>query len=427
MPDFPPAAESTRRASRATGWVWAFLPILAGVLLLQPNYDWDAGRPRQNPYGSDFLQEYVGGRIVLGGQSHRLYDGELSRTLQADAEFLGYEPTGPGYYPMVYPPFWYAAVAPLSIVPLRWAAPVWLVVLGGAWVAVLRWASAGDARTGRALRRSAPVLLLAGPLLLSLAMGQKSILLTASLLMCVLLIERGRLSAAGVALGLISFKPHLMLLLAGPLVLRYRWRFLRGLLAAAAAATAIGFLVSGEAMAGYAVFIGRSLDGSYSGHAGYRLIETHNWAGLWERAMGPGAMSRQATLLWSVATLVFVSMVAVTNRGRPLSPTGWTAVVLSAVLVSPHFYSYDLLLLAVPAVLLVRQIDGQPRRAVLRGMAGLLTLTLLPRVSGYFPTFSLQWSTLFLATAFFVCCVRELRRPRDESITLAASRRVPAG
>jgi hypothetical protein len=48
-----------------------FLPFLCliGVLTFSPNYRWDDKVPRTDPFGGDFLQEWVGGKIVLSAKT----------------------------------------------------------------------------------------------------------------------------------------------------------------------------------------------------------------------------------------------------------------------------------------------------------------------------------------------------------------------
>ena len=388
--------------------------LVCGVMLLwQPNFTWQDS-PREKPYGSDFLQEYVGGRILLTDPDS-LYDGETSLAVQKDPAVLGYESTGDGYYPMIYPPWWYAVVSPVSLLPLKWAAKAWLVVLCGVWFLVLRWAAKADAGLGRAMRSCGLLLVAAGPLLTSYAMGQKSVLIASILLASAVLCEKGRLRTAGAVCGLLAFKPHLMLLFAGPLVLRYGPRVMTGGLATLTSLAAVAAVANPTLTGEYLHVVCCSLSADYLDQGGYHLNETHNWAGLWSRLLGVGPDARQATLVWTTATLGLVGCVCLVNRGGSFRASGWGVVTLAAVLCSPHFYSYDLAVLIVPGVLWVRDAGLPKGRAAFVGLLLWFALTMLPQLSKQWPGVPVQWSTVALVGVFSGACWAVIRKPASAS------------
>ncbi len=99
--------------------------LLVVILLASPNFRWRDGQPRTEPYGSDFLQEWIGARIVLSPERRRLYDLEFVKSQQHDRSVVGFDWPRDQYFPMVYPPFYYFLVTPLAKLDFRWATLVW--------------------------------------------------------------------------------------------------------------------------------------------------------------------------------------------------------------------------------------------------------------------------------------------------------------
>jgi hypothetical protein len=65
-----------------------FLAIFFSYLFFAPNYDWSE-QSFDTPYGADFLQEWVGARMVLTGNVSQLYDVEKFRAWQHDPSIVG--------------------------------------------------------------------------------------------------------------------------------------------------------------------------------------------------------------------------------------------------------------------------------------------------------------------------------------------------
>ena len=394
-------------------WTWGLWPVLAVLLIWQPNFQWTDG-PREKPYGSDFLQDYAGAHVLLRGDTSRLYDVGYFTSVQKDPAVLGYEAVGRGYYPPVYPPWWYAVQTPLATIPLRWAAPAWLAALCLTWFLALRWCLGRDEALAVAARSAPLLLLVSGPLLLCLALGQKSLLLASILLVCATLLREGRVRTAGAVLGLLVFKPHLMLLLAGPLVLRYGLPMLTGglltVLAAVGLATAIDPTLTGN----YIGFLAAEV-GDYAASGGYDLSDTHNWSGLWARLFGFGQTAWTLNVICTAATLALMAAISLRRR-RPPSALEWTAWVTGAVLASPHFYSYDLLILVVPAVFCLRDlVPAGPRRRFAAFLLW-LGLTILPQTAGE-GTLAVQWSAVILAGVFVASGIGALRGATRPAVT----------
>ena len=121
--------QETNSKSRTIGLkCCAFLAIFFSYLFFAPNYDWSE-QSSDTPYGADFLQEWVGARMVLSGNVSQLYDVDMFRAWQHDPSIVGFEWSSDQYFPPVYPPPHYVLFSPLACIPYRWAALVWLASL----------------------------------------------------------------------------------------------------------------------------------------------------------------------------------------------------------------------------------------------------------------------------------------------------------
>lgn len=396
-----PAENNSTAESRPQsrlGWTWSIWVVFGLMLAFQPNYAWDDG-VRSAPYGSDFLQEWIGGRIILDGDADRLYDWDFATSLQHDPAVVGYSRTGDGYYPMVYPPYWYIACSPLAAIPLKWAAPLWLGLITSVWFFGIRWLASSDASLGRAIGRAPQLVVICGPLLLCYGLGQKAGLITLLLLAVAVLLERGQLLKAGLMFGLLAFKPHLALLLGIPLAIRFGVRFAIGSGLMLIGLLGVSYIVHPELLGGYIQVAVENATGDYTSHAGYRLDDAHNWAGLWNRLFGVGAVAQQLTHIWSLLTVGVMAFIAVRRFGKPLQTAEWSVFVAGLILASPHFYGYDLAILLLPTFCLLRDLDDRPQMAIGLGALGWYVLAMLPHMAKG-PDMALQWSTIVVALVF---------------------------
>jgi hypothetical protein len=151
--------------------------------------------------------------------------------VERSAGFAGAEPLL-----MLNPPPVLTLVLPFGVMPYRQAALLWLIVNTVAllWSLYLLWEVAGGT-----IRRSW-IAFMAGllfvPSLFALLMGQISILILLGLALFLRFVDRGRMTAAGVASTLLIIKPHVVFLVGASIVawwIRSRDRdYLRGASAA---------------------------------------------------------------------------------------------------------------------------------------------------------------------------------------------------
>lgn len=145
--------------------------LLFGVALPKAFSSWDGLEDRFGTVvGGDFLAFYTGGRMVLEGQTHELYDLDAQEALQ-DALL---ERTGNGSTAFVNPPPYALAMVPFGALPYLGAVFAWwalsLLLLAAALAAVRR---AID-REGLGWASGLSFSLLFLPATLALIMGQNT-------------------------------------------------------------------------------------------------------------------------------------------------------------------------------------------------------------------------------------------------------------
>ena len=183
-----------------------------------------------HPVGRDFSHYWTAASLALSGEPAEVYDFPR---LQAAGEPI----FGPGTaLPWLYPPTFLLIILPLALLPYLVALALWIIpaLIGYLWI----------------LRRLAPHpltlwLTLAFPgTYQNILFGQNGFLSAILLGGGILLLGRFPL-AAGVLLGLLSYKPHLMVLVVLALAAGRYWRALLSTLFVTAALAAASVLVLG--------------------------------------------------------------------------------------------------------------------------------------------------------------------------------------
>lgn len=155
---------------------------------------------------------------------------------------------------------------------------------------------------------------------------------------------------AGVALGFLVFKPQFLVAIPLALLGAKAWKPLAGLILSAGAQIGLTYLYFGrEVMSAYFTMLLHSASHPASTELRLSAIQMHSLHSFWELLMPwrPG--------LWAVyllASLVTIAIAAAIWKSSSRLEIRFSALILAAVLVSPHIYIYDLLALS-PLFLLV--------------------------------------------------------------------------
>jgi alpha-1,2-mannosyltransferase len=292
----------------------------------------------------DFLQFYTYGTIVRTARTGSLYDPEthagIAREVDHRLQLSGFVPN--------YSPAIALAFAPLSSLPFTSAMVVFTALSLLVYLGALRALGA----TTRAWRDPVTVglLLLAWPtLFVTLRYGQISTLSLAVAAAGALAASRRSKLAAGLAMGLLVYKPNLLLTPVLVLLIAREWRVLCGV--------SIGALLE----------VGLSLAAVRPATMGDYLATLSSLAGRPEAVQLYPAESHSlrgfVKLLVPWTPLVSAVTIAAVPVSAWLALRVWrahddwrvrvSALVASAMLGSPHLLTYDLLLAALPLVLLV--------------------------------------------------------------------------
>lgn len=282
------------------------------------------------PIGTDFVAFWTAGALAAHGQASAVYD--VPALHAAERKTVG---AGIDAFPFAYPPSLLLILPVLAALPYLLALPLWLIATFVPFAAVVRRAAPHSATLWLTLALPAAYL--------NVLHGQAGFLVTALMGGALLLLGR-RPVLAGVLLGLLTFKPHLGVLVPIALIAGKRWRAI----AAAAVTTALVMLAS------FAVFGQETWAAFLAGAEAARVhLETGELP--WEkmhtvfagaRLIGIGVAGAYA--LQAAVSLAVAVMVALAWR-RPADPALRSALLVAgAVLAAPYGFEYDLVLLALP-------------------------------------------------------------------------------
>jgi hypothetical protein len=297
--------------------------------------------PAGKPVGYDFITFWSASALALQGDAAASYDpARLFTTSQLAV------PANRAEFIWSYPPVFHLFVLPLALFPYLASYALWSVVNFTSYLAVVR-------RLAPAPLALWPVLAFPG-VFLNLVQGQNGGL-TAALFGGAMLCLDCRPRLAGVLIGLLSYKPHLGILLPVALLCGRRWQTLGAAAITTLALVGLSAAVLGPApwiaFADNLAFAGRVLDGG--------ALPLHKMPSLFAALRLLDVPSAPALALHALVALAAAGLVGwLWWRQVPL-PLAAAALVTGSLLVPPHINDHDLALLAVPIALLAA--DGHRR------------------------------------------------------------------
>jgi hypothetical protein len=338
------------------------------------------------PIGRDFINNWVGPKVAFGGDVAHLYD--IDAYIRAMNLFFGH-PLPDSYWG--YAPFCLLMYWPLSQMPYFWALATWTFGLFGlfAWTA--------SRMVAPQQRLSMVVALACAPACLINAVGGQNGFLTGSLLLGgVLCIDR-RPILAGVLFGLLTFKPHLGVVLPLALLTLRAWRTILAAVLTAIALVAASIAIFGlEPWRQYVFAMSTFQVGLLQGFAGFY---TYMMCSVLTSLRTLGLPFSWASIVqWMIAAPVIVASglsMAWTNDPRQRAMILATA----APLATPYVFNYDLT--ALTAVVAWRLLDGGPQPGPSRALLFLAWLTpivLMPLNMHHLPIAPFALLPLFVMT-----------------------------
>jgi len=358
----------------------------------------------------DFLQFPVSARLIASGHADQLYDDEvLAREIRATVGrdtrvYLEYF-----YGPQLALPF-----IPFAALPFLTQAAIWaaLSLLMCAVCVYLMWKRCAALRPHRAL--VAACALAYPPLFHFFIRGQLSAVVLVCFTAGYLAFSTERNFLAGVALGILAFKPQFLVAIPLILLLAQAWKALAGLLISATTQLALTWFYFGRSvMQAYFTMLLRSASHPASTELVFSPIQMHSLHSFWELLIPwrPGVWA-----LYLLSSFAVIGIAAAIWRSSAHLALRFSALLLAAVLANPHIYIYDLLALA-PALLLLVDWSLNNSHHVAKP-----TLDILLYLAFLLPLFGplAHWTHLQFSVLVFVALLWTLRRMQVSKVTMTS-------
>jgi arabinofuranan 3-O-arabinosyltransferase len=381
--------------------------ILIGLMLLAGGYRSAGGwliDGQGRPVEHDFVNFYSAGLLVRQGKPAAAYDPDQHR--EAQTAVVG--PQRSAFYPWPYPPTALPAAEVLSRAPYSVSFLLFVAL------SLSLCAAAAALITGHA--SGALWVAASSAALFNVILGQNG-LFSAALMGFGLLLLPSRPVAAGVAFGLLAFKPHLGLLLPLFLILLAQWRAFASAAATVTATAAASLVAYGpEPWVAFLQQLGRV------SHA--HVLTEHAAAFKFQSMFG---LLRSFDVAADPAMAIHVCVaaaVAVAAARFWVSKSDYAlkaaALCTATAMMSPYLFIYDLPLLLIGQAFLIRHVLDRDGR-----IGGLLWTALLT-MNGLvllFPPAGLP--TGFIATLLLGAFVIHQAAPKATSLTTSATARSP--
>jgi Glycosyltransferase family 87 len=302
----------------------------------------------------DFLQFYISARLIREHRTAELFNQQV-----ADHELHAIvgQPTS-ARLPTVYGPQVGLLFVPFARLSFLNAARTWIalsLLLYGACIYAL-WRCCPTLRDHFA--RVMITAIAFPPLFHFLVRGQISVLLLALLTAAFLAFRVGRPLLAGVVLGCLVLKPQFLVGIPAVLLLARAWKPLVGVLASALAQLVLTRLYFGsEVMHAYSDMLLHYSRWIHISELPLAPIQMHSLRAFWTLLVPSHSVVFVLYVLSSVAVLWISASIWKSNTPLAIRFSG---LLLSAVVVSPHLFIYDLLVLAPMFPLLVNWIVTNP-------------------------------------------------------------------
>ncbi len=292
----------------------------------------------------DFLPFYVSAQLITEGRAHDLYNQQVSiHDMQQIVHRLA-------RLPYLYPPQVGLSFVPLAGLSFPVAARIWVALSLLVYFACiyLVWKSCPGLRPYS--RTIAIAAIAFPPLFHFFVRGQISVLLVLYFTAAFLAFRANRTWLAGIALGFLIFKPQFAIAIPFILLLSGEWSAFAGFILSVAAQLVFTRLHFGPTLLlTYFDTLWHSSRWIGTAEPGQAQIQMHSlrsfWSVLipWPHLAGP---------LYILSSVIVVAIATATWKSSQPLALRFSSLTLAAVLVNPHLFVYDLLVLA-PALLLL--------------------------------------------------------------------------
>jgi hypothetical protein len=324
--------------------------------------------------GHDLLPSYAAGVLVRGGHPRLMYDRTAICAVETKVINDANLDMDPRYGPWLNPPFFAWFFVPLAMLPYRQAAFIFLVINVALLVASLKLLTQMlTARSpGEPLPQGGPkkdwrttalvpfLTLIPLPVLQAMGHQQNTFISLFLLAMAVTFWRQGKAFAAGAVTGLLFFKPQLAAIFALVLVIAAGRRALEGLCVTGVFLLAVTLFTMPGCLGDFlhkvpAIVHWLQMESPYNWA---RQVTPHSFWRLIIQGHVRGETSSPAKILWWICSGEIAAALALTTWRYLRGPQNQStrdrliaAAIVSMPMLMPYYMDYDLLLLAVPAVL----------------------------------------------------------------------------
>lgn len=307
----------------------------------------------------DFLSFYISGKLIVQGRASDLYNESLRNTeMLAIVQPVSGQPLPSSTVqsarnvriPNLYGPQIALLFAPLSRLPFLAAAVLWVAL--SSWIYFLCvftiWRSCPVLRPYAGTTAISAIAF--PPLFHFFLRGQLSALVLLGFALAFVALRDERRILAGVALGFLVVKPQFLVAIPVILLVTHSWKILGGVVASSAAQLMFTRLYFGSsAMHNYLNMLGHVSDWLSTAELSLAPIQMHSLRSFWRLLIPwtPGVW-----VFYLLSSLVVIAIAArIWKSSSPLA-LRFSALILAAVLVNPHLFVYDLMVMA-PVFLLL--------------------------------------------------------------------------
>jgi hypothetical protein len=368
----------------------------------------------------DFLPIYTAARLISLGRAAEIYDDRL---MAIEMQSIIGQPMR-ARLPYLYGPQVALLFVPFSKLQFSLLAEMWvtasLMIYFGCLVVLWRSGApflASFTRSGAYREQGAALFLFAAiaypPLFHFFVRGQNSALAMACFTAAFLAFARHHDWLAGIALGFLIFKPQFLVAIPLVLLLSFAWKALAGLMIGVTAQIACAWIYFGSAaMRTYTQMLLDTPHWLGSAELDQAAIQMHSLRAFWLLLM---PWPQAAFGLYVLSSLVVIVLAAATWKSSAPLALRFSALTLAAVLVNPHLFIYDLLVLAPTFLLLV---DWMLANREQPNASSLIVFTYLAFLLPLFGPLS-HWTHIQLSVPAFVALLWTLWRTSSTHDTTA--------
>jgi len=314
--------------------------------------------PKNTMY-SDFIAFFTAAKMVTNGVAGQLYNLDMQAAFQQKI----IHPYRHELLPYFHPPFQTIVWLPLTIMPVKWAYWVWVIISLGIIIVSL---IALNSYFRPKLREDRLIMWLACfsflPVVAAFFLGQDSAISLLIFTLAFLYIKKGKEGKAGAILALNLFKPHLVSPISIILLFKQRWKALGCFFSVALFLILLSlFMVGWQGAIDYIKLISKVV--RWENQYGVSPRGMHNLRAFFYFIFGS---SQKEILIYSLVftTIAFLLLLFLIwrDKWRPslhLFDLKFSLLIMVTLLISPHLNTHDLTLWIIPGILVASYLNQE--------------------------------------------------------------------